>query len=532
MLQAVSAYDFISLLQNHLSAQLDECRAEIRNKNKDGIFLPATIASSLEEILMILTNDQALKKCSKAYTAEVRMLEMEEQTLSYLLNEEEESKVLGADIGDLFDVDEQGVSSDAYLSSQIETQKKRIGQSRKAISEHMFTSLASMVNTLVAQSEPETAGLQSALVEARRGEIFNSDVTADEISSYIKAISSKRTKQVIKRVNKGRELISDDEVDYQESDSWEDMKSLINVLEAFGCLRRSAAEDEDTFIVSDAGEDVGMLNFDNSLWGLVAMGGAWDIAGASTDLDSFSSSLDDFFEENFTEKRQPSYGMDENDTSRDNACADVEKKPQTEASDLISNLLELSPSEMAGYVSCLVADESRKADATSLMDTFGNLPPAQRRVLESASLAAERLLEVQTKFPIDEGSSSCRLELGTCNVVTEWADGCTWNEALEMSGSAPGDLVRVLQRGLDALRQFGNLPYHPIRATDGTIIDECPGIHPDIRKLCRDAATQMDRYPIKDILSFPSEDDESNTEDDELSNMEEEGNSISPPDES
>ena len=92
--------------------------------------------------------------------------------------------------------------------------------------------------------------------------------------------------------------------------------------------------------------------------------------------------------------------------------------------------------------------------------------------------------------------------------------------ALEMSGGAPGDLVRILHRALDALRQIGSLPVNAVRSTDasaGIVQMESPGIHPDIRSLCRDAANAMDRYPVKDPLPFDDDDEkeEENDEDEE-----------------
>jgi DSHCT (NUC185) domain len=99
-------------------------------------------------------------------------------------------------------------------------------------------------------------------------------------------------------------------------------------------------------------------------------------------------------------------------------------------------------------------------------------------------------------------------DLSNCEVVTAWADGCSWSEALQISGAPPGDLVRTLSRVLDAVRQFGNLPYSPMRKPD--FLDDsstCRGLHPDIRRLCRDAARAINRYPVKDPLAFGTEND-------------------------
>jgi superfamily II RNA helicase len=100
-------------------------------------------------------------------------------------------------------------------------------------------------------------------------------------------------------------------------------------------------------------------------------------------------------------------------------------------------------------------------------------------------------------------------DISNCEVVTAWADGCSWSEALQISGSPPGDLARILSRVLDAVRQFGNLPFTPVRREDGA--DQAAtvsrGLDPEVRRLCREASRAMNRYPVKDPLAFASADD-------------------------
>jgi hypothetical protein len=87
-----------------------------------------------------------------------------------------------------------------------------------------------------------------------------------------------------------------------------------------------------------------------------------------------------------------------------------------------------------------------------------------------------------------------------------------------MSGSSPGDLVRTISRVLDAVRQLGNLPFVPIRSVDSDIP---VGIHPDIRRLCRQAARALDRYPVKDTFALEAaveeeEEEEADSMDDDM----------------
>merc|ERR1712157_656642 len=125
------------------------------------------------------------------------------------------------------------------------------------------------------------------------------------------------------------------------------------------------------------------------------------------------------------------------------------------------------------------------------------LTRAQQRVLQSSILVSEQLMEVQQRLGV---YLPCRIEVMFAPLVTAWAEGKTWNEVLELSDLAPGDLARILHRTLDALRQFSNLPFHPVRR-----IQETGGIHPDIKTLCKEAVKTMDRYPLKDPLPFDEE---------------------------
>ena len=108
-------------------------------------------------------------------------------------------------------------------------------------------------------------------------------------------------------------------------------------------------------------------------------------------------------------------------------------------------------------------------------------------------------------------------------MVTAWTAGCSWEEAINLSGLAPGDLARTLSRVLDAVRQLGNLPFTPIRKKDSddsvVIAAVSPGLDPVLRRLCREASRAINRYPVKDPLAFETteddEDDEGESDDDD-----------------
>ena len=126
-------------------------------------------------------------------------------------------------------------------------------------------------------------------------------------------------------------------------------------------------------------------------------------------------------------------------------------------------------------------------------------------------------------------------DVSNCEVVTAWAAGCSWTEAVEMSGSPPGDLARILSRVLDAMRQFGGLPFSPIRRhdfekqTQTEIVSR--GLDQEVRRLCREATRAINRYPLKDPISFTAAEDEDHDDgdhdddgDDDETDIEEESN--------
>lgn len=105
-----------------------------------------------------------------------------------------------------------------------------------------------------------------------------------------------------------------------------------------------------------------------------------------------------------------------------------------------------------------------------------------------------------------------RRDITNCEVVTAWAGGCTWTQAVELSGLPPGDLARTLSRVLDAVRQLGNLPFTALRKKDFEdtveIATVSRGLDPAVRRLCRDASLAINRYPVKDPFAFETSSEE------------------------
>ncbi len=469
----------------------------------------------------ILSDGKKLKKISKRHSGCAQMLELEQSTLKYLereLSERPDDVDLGLPV-DMID-DEK-----SELLKEIKTQRHRVLKGEREVNDSMISIIAKVANNRM-KAEDETAeALKNALAVAR--ESYNSEASSilqeggilepGELNFYVKNCSKKNRAPMLALTT------SAPSEDNSEDENWSQTLAILNVLESYGCIVKateSESAENSIYYVSSGGTHVGGLGMDNSLWTLTALGGAFDVAYESSELDKFQDALSFLGIEDDSNEEEDEIEEDSDE------FVNI-PKPQRESEKLVRDLCELSASEMAGYVSALVIDAPRQAD--SAIASFQKLTYNQQRVVQGALLSMERLNEVQRKFSLDDSIGKTQLELNACDVVTRWAAGDSWSDVLLMSGAAPGDLVRTLSRCLDALKQLGNVPYVPARGFHGdgvTVITEATGLHPKIRALCREAAAEMDRYPVKDIMPFEedteedsseeAEDEEENSDNDEV----------------
>ena len=485
--------------------------------------------SYVEHLLNIMNDRELLKKASKSYLGATKMLELEQSTLGYLEAELAASDQAGDDedeiLKDLFDEDQQDVLK------QIALQRDRVAKVEKDIRKHPFAAVSSIANELMqdsdsADGEALIMDLQSVREFDDRGTSEPTLVTPKDLCTFAKSaiVIRRKTRKFSTKnpeVDAAALLEQVDKADEAMNDTWGDMLAITKVLVAYGCLSMSSSLDDhddfsfeqETFEVTPAGNNIGMLGFENSLWCLTAVGGAWDAIGASSQLDQFVTeveSIDDWFQ---TDKDSQAASTGETETGL--------SKAQEEAQELVTLIRSMTPSQLAGYVSCIISEGSR-GGGISVIDVFQNMEPTQQRVIQKSLQVMERLVEVQRGFDVDETTRICNFDVANCAVVTAWASGCTWSEALAISGSPPGDLARNLSRVLDAVRQLGNLPYRALRKEDFADIDGdsallmeslSRGLHPEIRTLCRDAARAINRYPVKDPLQFSEIADEEEIED-------------------
>ena len=396
VLEVTAQEHFMNTLVDVLQSQVDRRRAKFD-------------IARLESLIEVLSDRESLKKSSKSYIGAKKMLELEETTLMYLETEltykreqcsEEEREILG----DLLSEDEEDI---IY---QIETQRKRTVTTEKEVRRHPFTSIAQIANEIMEEETPEGQVLANTLRQARKTEEPPESfaLTADELSVFSKsAVVARRKARKLNSSTSGldvAELLDQaSEAQAGRDDSWSDMLAITKTMVAYGCLvsDRDYADLSDlenqVFQLSPAGVNIGMLAFENSLWCLVAVGGAWDVVGASSKLDDFRSAMNDFDNEDWYEDESSlrSQSIDGN-------------KAEEEAQNIVHQLSSMSPSEVAGFVSCLVPDGG-KGFGVSVVEQFQRLTAKQQKVVQSALLAMERLSEVQKANGVEEGTRSCTL---------------------------------------------------------------------------------------------------------------------------
>ncbi|CAB9499189.1 viralicidic activity 2-like 2 [Seminavis robusta] len=514
VLEASAHERFMITLVETLQLQVDKKRARFD-------------VSYVAFLVGILNDRESLKKASKSYLGAVKMLELEKSTLGYL--EAELATTNQGDheddlLGELFEDDREEVLK------QIEFQRSGIAKIEKDINKHPFTKIGNIANELMEDPNcPEGKALLADLRTVRGyesnfggnegdGDTRRLALSPEDLCRFSKsAIVIRRKTRKLSTANPGLDPLSlleqADKAEEPVNDTWDDMLSIIKVLVAYGCLSLKSdlnehdnlSLEQESFEISPAGNSLGMLGFDNSLWCMTAVGGTWDVVGASSKLDTFRSAIEQA-------DREGGDWYDDDERAQANLS-----KAQEEAEELVSLIRTMEPSQLAGYVSCLISEGSRNSGGgLSVIDIFQKMEPVQQRVIQSSLQVMERLMDVQKEFDVDENTRVCNFDVSNCDVVTAWASGCSWSEALEISGSPPGDLARTLSRVLDAVRQLANLPYRAMRKSDferGAVV---AGLHPEIRNLCREAALAINRYPVKDPLQFAEIADEEEIEDELL----------------
>ena len=353
----------------------------------------------LKEYQDILLDREYLKQVSKSYVAARRAFEMEEVTLSHLESEKREREENESDIG----LEEEVFIAEDFrdIGLQLEQQNNRLSDAAKKLRRHPFTTLASFINAFISTEDSHESRLLLDVLRAAREDSVVPNVeipvSAEELSSFAKSfVVSKRKFRKLKESSEG--LSTKDMLEPPEQtgsfpdNSWNDMLAITKTLSAYGCLTPNSGGvvdvDSDvameSYSISQAGVNIGMLGFENSLWALVALGGAWNV------LDVSPASRSSYTEESVSD--------------------DVEvSASQAEARKLRERLLNMDAAEFSGYVSCIVSEGVRNTNAPSVMEVFHQLTPDQQRAVQSSLQSMDRLMQVQRQYSVDERSCVCNL---------------------------------------------------------------------------------------------------------------------------
>ena len=374
-----------------------------------------------DRICHLLNDKVLLKKESKAYLSLSRMYDIEENTLKTV---QSESMKIAENGSELVNIDGL-IHRETQLDDELHLQKGRVTKALQALAQHIFTDLTSVANSLLLDDIQSSESLRYALKLARKGDASEkiSPIDPLELTTYVKSyVSDSRKRRKHDALGRSIGISSPaslmdsiDHVEFFPENAWKDTIALTKVLTTYGCLVDVGdnAEHKKNFRITTGGNLLLELGLENSLWCIIALGGAWDIDGSPVGADEEG-------------KNRWKRVVNRTDDEQENNSFIPES--QRDAANLIASLRELDPSEMAGYVSCLVADEIR--GSSFMLPSFDKISPKQKGVIQQAFLALDRLDEIQRHYDIDILSRKAQIELGACQVITAWASGCTWADAL------------------------------------------------------------------------------------------------------
>ena len=148
---------------------------------------------------------------------------------------------------------------------------------------------------------------------------------------------------------------------------------------------------------------------------------------------------------------------------------------------IFDGLLErLDLPEMVAVLTCLVNEDMRALEQLRLRVTR---PVAE--VLGECKTIATELERLQRRHRVDVPT---QVITAYAPLAYEWANGCSWDELIELSKLESGDLIRALRRTLDISRQLSFVPGIP-----SGLADKARQIEPLLlREELRDSLSAMD----------------------------------------
>lgn len=142
----------------------------------------------------------------------------------------------------------------------------------------------------------------------------------------------------------------------------------------------------------------------------------------------------------------------------------------------------LSPQALSAVVCALVFDSNRSR-------MFNRLRYGEecQEALQKISKVVRRVRKRQEKHGVD---IQAQYDAGVSGLIEAWSLGMDWDAVLDETSLEAGDLVRLVRRTTDVIRQIAHLE----------------GASPSLRQSARDAVYQMMRDPVKEV-EFPVSDE-------------------------
>lgn len=123
---------------------------------------------------------------------------------------------------------------------------------------------------------------------------------------------------------------------------------------------------------------------------------------------------------------------------------------------------ELKPSQLAGVVCALVNDSNRDNQFSRL-----TVSPEVRHTLTDIQKLSKEIHRLQSKHRIQTPMLMNPIASGP---VEAWAEGISWSRLVSASSIDEGDLVRIIRRTADVLRQLSRLDVIPPKLADTALL--------------------------------------------------------------
>jgi superfamily II RNA helicase len=148
-------------------------------------------------------------------------------------------------------------------------------------------------------------------------------------------------------------------------------------------------------------------------------------------------------------------------------------------------LQDVTPETLASLVASLVNEMNRNRGGETIQWSSD-----VRRLYRSMSNLAAKMHETQEKFEVTLPITTNPIGIG---LVEAWAKGWDWDSVLTLTDLDPGDLVRMVRRTADILRQVSKL--EPNEFITKPLIESA-----------RLGYSLINREPVKELEVFASED--------------------------